>query len=74
MSIAVSLDDTFVKQARLHANVEDRSLPMQILHWAKIGRIAEENPELSYHFIKDILLGMDDAQNGNVEEYVPGTL
>lgn len=47
---------------------------MQILHWAKIGRMAEENPDLSYNFIKDTLLGLDDFQNGNTEEYVPGSL
>ena len=74
MSITVSLDDAFVQQARSYAIVEDRSLPMQILHWAKIGRIAEENPDLSYHFIKDILLGLDDVENNRLEEYIPGSL
>jgi hypothetical protein len=51
-----------------------RSVAKQIEHWAKIGQIAEENPDLSYNMIKGILLGMEDMANGNVEEYKPGML
>jgi hypothetical protein len=44
-------------------------MPKQIEHWAKIGRIAEENPDLSYTVIKDIFLGLEDVKKGNVTEY-----
>ena len=35
-----------------------------------IGKIAEENPDLSYNFIKEILFSLDEAENGNLESYV----
>ncbi len=46
-----------------------RSGAGQIEHWAKIGRIAEENPDLSYEFIKDILLAKAEIDNGLVDDY-----
>ena len=39
MATSVRLDDSFVTQARIHAEAENRSLPKQIEYWAKIGRI-----------------------------------
>jgi len=30
----------------------NHSIAKQIEHWARIGRIAEENPDLTYEFIK----------------------
>ena len=35
-----------------------RSCASQIEFWAEIGKIAEENPELSYSFIKETLLAV----------------
>jgi hypothetical protein len=74
MGITVNLDATLVTTARSYSVVESRSVPRQIEHWAKIGRIAEENPELSYSIIRDILLGIEDVKLGNVEEYHPNSL
>ena len=41
---------------------KNRSLAGQIEHWAKIGKIAEENPDLSYEFIKNILIAQEEAK------------
>ena len=35
----------------------------QIEHWAKIGRLAEETPDLPYSFIKDILLSLEEMKS-----------
>ena len=67
-NIAVGLDRKLVKIARIHSIVESRSVPKQIEYWARIGQIAEENPDLSYNAIKSILFGREDAKLGNVEE------
>lgn len=69
MGIAVNLDKEFVSIARSYSGAESRSVSKQIEHWAKIGRIAEENPDLSYAAIKEILLGLEDLKLGNIEEY-----
>jgi len=74
MSIAVNLDDKLVSDARSHSKVLSRSVTKQIEHWARIGHIAEDNPDLTYAQIKDILLGSEDFRAGNVEEYKRGIL
>ena len=74
MGIAVNLDNELVNIARSYSGAESRSVPKQIEHWAKIGRIAEENPDLSYDVIRGILLGLEDVKLGNVQEYNPDSL
>ena len=72
MGVSVNLDTGLVKAARSYSIVESRSVPKQIEHWAKIGRISEENPDLTYTVIKDMLLGMEDLKNDDLDEYRPG--
>lgn len=69
MAQSVRLSDILVKQARAVGEVMSRSGAGQIEHWAKIGRIAEENPDLSYEFIKDSLLAKAEIENGLVDDY-----
>jgi len=56
MPTAVRISDDLIKSARKVSKVENRSLTGQIEYWAKIGQIAEENPEMTYKLIKEILL------------------
>ena len=72
--MAINLDMKLVNAARSYSKVLHRSVPKQIEHWAVIGRIAEENPDLPYETIKEILLGMEDVRTDNLEEYLPGSL
>lgn len=74
MGISVNLDNELVNIARSYSGAESRSVPKQIEHWAKIGRIVEENHDLSYDVIKSILLGLEDLKIGNVQEYDPDAL
>lgn len=46
-----------------------RTPPKQIEHWARIGKLAEENPELPLGFVIDMLVGIEEANAGEVEEY-----
>jgi hypothetical protein len=69
MSVAVNLDDKLVKDARRQSKVLSRSVTKQIEHWARIGHIAEDNPDMTYSQIKDLLLGLEDYNSGNIEEY-----
>ncbi|HRQ60538.1 MAG TPA: hypothetical protein PLO23_03340 [Alphaproteobacteria bacterium] len=65
----VNLSDELVAEAKRYAHLQTRSTPKQIEHWARIGKIAEENPDLPYDFIKDVLLGLDQAAAGETEPY-----
>ncbi|MBC8346847.1 MAG: hypothetical protein ISR82_03105 [Candidatus Marinimicrobia bacterium] len=67
--IAIKLNKDLVTAARAVADVEHRSVPKQVEYWAKVGQIAVENPDLSYAMIRDIMLGLSQAKNGELEEY-----
>jgi hypothetical protein len=69
MAQSVRLSDSLVKQAKVIGEVMSRSGAGQIEHWARIGKIAEENPDLSYGFIRDSLLAKAEIDNGLVDDY-----
>ena len=74
MGVAINLDEALVNEARTQSKVLHRSVPKQIEHWARIGHIAEDNPDLTYTQIKDILFGLQDVKEGNVKKYKRGML
>jgi hypothetical protein len=74
MGAAIQIDKELYQEAKRQSNVQHRSAAKQVEHWAKIGRIAEENPDLSYNSIKSILFGLEDYRTGNVEPYDPNKL
>lgn len=53
--VALRLSEELVNKAKQEANVYNRSVTKQIEYWAKIGRIALENPDLPVEFIIGIL-------------------
>ena len=65
----IKLSDELLLEARRYADVFSRSLPKQIEYWSRIGKIAEENPELPYSFIKDILLAQKEVSDKQLSPY-----
>lgn len=66
MAINVKLADDLVEDARRIAAIEHRSVPKQIEFYFRMALIAEENPDLSFSLIREILKA--DAEEAN-EEY-----
>jgi len=66
---AIQLSNEIILEAGKYASVYTRTLSMQIEHWARIGKIAEENPDLPYAFIEDVLIGKADLEKGNVTPF-----
>ncbi len=64
MSVNVKLSEDLVTQAKRYAQIQHRSVPKQIEYWSKIGRIAEENPDLPFSMIRDILLADQEEPVG----------
>jgi len=64
MSINVKLSEELVAQAKRYAQIQHRSVPKQIEYWSQIGRIAEENPDLPFSMIRDILLADQEEPIG----------
>ena len=69
MSLAIKLSDELVKDAKNHAQINQRSTPKQIEYWARMGKLADENPDLTLAFIKDIMISMVEMKSGEVSEY-----
>ena len=67
MASAVKLSDDIISEAKVISRALNRSIADQIEHWAKIGRIAEENPDLTYEFIRNILIAQQEAKNDKLE-------
>ena len=69
MSHPVNLSDQLYDDARRHASVNKRSVPKQIEYWSSIGKMAEENPDLPYAFIKATLTSKQEADEGKLTDY-----
>ncbi len=72
MATAIKLSDALVDDAKLYAKAEHRTPPKQIEHWARLGKIAEENPDLPLSFIRDSLIGLEEIKAGKLSEYTFG--
>ncbi|MGI9340771.1 MAG: TA system antitoxin ParD family protein, partial [Psychrobacter sp.] len=46
-----------------------RTPPKQIEHWATIGQIMEDNPDLSYEFVRQLLIAQAEVDAGMTEPY-----
>ncbi|OQY59741.1 MAG: hypothetical protein B6245_04995 [Desulfobacteraceae bacterium 4572_88] len=64
MYTAINISDELVTQAKTRSASFKRSLAEQIEHWARIGQIAEDNPDLPLPFIQDILTGREQIKAG----------
>ncbi len=62
MAKVIKLSDDLVNDATVHAKAQHRTPPRQIEYWARIGKIAEENPDLPLGFVKDVLVGLEEVR------------
>jgi len=69
MATAVRISEKLVNEARKFSLIDHRSVTGQIEHWAKIGKCAEDNPDLTYSLIKEILIGLQELEQGERSEY-----
>ncbi|MCO6441666.1 MAG: ParD-like family protein [Nitrococcus mobilis] len=63
MATTIKLSDQLIREAKTVGQAMSRSAPKQLEHWARIGRIAEENPELTYSEIQGILLAEQERED-----------
>jgi hypothetical protein len=69
MATAVRISEDLVNDAKKFSRIDRRSLTGQIEHWARMGKCAEENPDLTYSLIKEILIGVEELEQGEKSEY-----
>ena len=67
--VAVKIDSDIVESAKIYGMAESRSATKQIEYWAKIGKIEQDNPDLTCQDIADLLLSMAHVKAGNTTPY-----
>lgn len=65
MPVAIKLSDALTQEAKLHAAVSHRSVPKQIEYWSRLGKLAEENPDLPFRFIQETLLALEESKDAS---------
>lgn len=66
---SIRLDQKLIEKATIMAKALSRTPPKQIEHWAKIGKIMEDNPDLPYEFVKQAIIADAEREAGKLEAY-----
>ena len=66
---SVRLDQDLIDKATIMARALNRTPPKQIEHWAKIGKIMEDNPDLTYEFVLQAIIAKAELEHGNTTSY-----
>ena len=69
MSTAISLSEQLIMEAKPVAQATHRSVSEQIEYWARLGKVAEENPDLPIHMLQDMLVSIQEVKVGNLRRY-----
>jgi len=69
MATSIRISEELVNEAKKYSRIDHRSITGQIEHWARIGKCIEENPDLTYSLIKEILIGIEELEQGESSEY-----
>jgi len=66
---SIRLDQELIEKATTMAKALNRTPPKQIEHWAKIGKIMEDNPDLPYEFVKQAIIAEAEREAGELKDY-----
>ncbi len=66
---SIKLDQDLVDKATIMAKAYNRTTRKQIEHWAKIGEMMEDNPDLPYEFVKNAIIAKAEKEAGKLENY-----
>ena len=69
MPTKVELSELLIDQAKPFAKAMHRSVVEQIEYWARLGKVAEENPDLPIPMLQDMLVSLEELKAGNVSVY-----
>ncbi len=69
MLATIRISENLLREAGIYSKTAKRSASDQIEHWIRIGKCAEENPDLTYDLIREILTGIGELEQGKCSEY-----
>ncbi len=64
MASSIRISEKLLNDVRKFSRIDHRSLAGQIEHWARLGKCVEENPDLTFALIKEILIGLAELDQG----------
>ncbi len=62
MGMPVRIDDFLYEDAKRHAKAECRTIAGQIEFWARVGKVALDNPDLPVDFVRDLLIARAEGR------------
>ena len=68
-TVTVRIKKEFADTAKIAGNASKRSINNQVEYWALVGKIAEENHDLTYPAIKGILQGLAEDEAGKTTPF-----
>ncbi|MBO1520729.1 TA system antitoxin ParD family protein [Oceanisphaera pacifica] len=66
---SIRIDQELVDKAAIMGKALHRTTPKQIEHWAKVGAMMEDNPDLPYEFVKQAIIAKAEKEAGKLEAY-----
>ena len=69
MPTKVELSELLIDQAKPFAQAMHRSVAEQIEYWARLGKVAEKNPDLPISMLQDMLVSMEEVKASNLSAY-----
>ncbi len=66
---SIRLDQELIEKATIMAKALNRTPPKQIEHWAKIGEMMEDNPDLPYELVKQAIIAKAEKEAGKLVDY-----
>jgi hypothetical protein len=69
---SVRLDESLVEKASIMGKALNRTTPKQIEHWAKIGKIMKDNPDLPYDLVRQAIISQAEKDAGKLVPYTFG--
>jgi hypothetical protein len=69
MPTAIQLSESLIEKAKPYAQAMHQSVAEKIEYWARLGKVAEENPDLPIPMLQDMLVSMEEVKAGNLSAY-----
>lgn len=69
VSTLIKLSNSLIEDAKPYAQAMHRSVAEQIEYWARLGNVAEENPDLPINLLQDMLVSMEEVKAGKLSAY-----
>ena len=69
MPTVIQLSELLIEEAKPYAQAMHRSVAEQIEYWARLGKVAEENPDLPIPMLQDMLISLEEVKAGNLSAY-----